>query len=214
MNRSDVLGLIRSTGIVAIMRGIEEHKALRAAEALLKGGVKAIEVTFNTPGADRIIMSIHERFKEAVIVGAGTVTNPASAVRAIDCGAEFILAPNTDPEVIATVKRYGKIMVPGAFTATEVLKCYDYGADIVKIFPVSSVGPQYIGDLRGPYDYIELMAVGGVNADNVGKFIKSGAAAVGAGGSLLDRKQLDNDNYRAVEELARRFTEEIRAARQ
>jgi len=213
VNRADVLGLIRATGIVAIMRGIEEYKAVRAAEALLKGGVKAIEVTFNTPGADRIIMSIHERFKEDVIVGAGTVTNPASAVRAMDCGAEFILAPNTDAEVIATVKKYGKVMVPGAFTATEVLKCYTCGADMVKIFPVSSVGPKYIGDLRGPYDYIEMMAVGGVNADNAGKFIKAGAAAVGAGGSLLDRKQLDDGNYQAIEELARRFTEEIKSTR-
>jgi len=213
MDRSEVLDLIRNTGIVAIVRGIEERKALRAAEALLKGGVRAIEITFNTPGADRIIMSMHESFKDDVVVGAGTVTNTSSAVKALECGAEFVLAPNTDPEVIATVKRYGRIMVPGAFTATEVLKCHNHGADMVKIFPVSSVGPKYISDLRGPCDNIEMMAVGGVDIGNVGAFIRSGAVAVGVGGSLLDRKLLADENYRAIEELARRFSAEIRSSR-
>lgn len=213
MKSSDVLGLIRDTGIVAILRGIEEDKAIRTVEALYKGGVKAIEVTFNTPGVDRIMLSIHERFKGEIAIGAGTVTNPASAVRAMECGAEFVLAPNMDAEVISTVKRYGKIMVPGAFTATEVLKCYDSGADMVKIFPVSSAGPKYISDLRGPYDYIDMMAVGGVDVNNAGEFIKAGATAVGVGGSLIKKDFLANDNYKAIEELAKKYIDEIRNER-
>ncbi len=213
MKSSEVLGLIKDTGIVAILRGIEEDKAIRTVEALYKGGVKAIEVTFNTPGADRIILSIYDRFKGEIAVGAGTVTNPASAVRAMECGAEFILAPNTDIQVISTVKRYGKVMVPGAFTATEVLQCYAAGADMVKIFPVSSAGPKYISDLRGPYDYIDMMAVGGVDINNTGEFIKAGAAAVGVGGSLAKKVFLANDDYKGLEELAKEYIDVIRNAR-
>lgn len=213
MRRSDVFGLIKDTGIVAILRGIEEDKSIHTVEALCKAGVKVIEVTFNTPGADKIILSILRRFKGEIIIGAGTVTNPASAVRAIECGAEFVLAPNTDAEVISTVKRYGKTMVPGAFTATEVLKCYDFGADIVKIFPVSSVGPKYIRDLRGPYDYIDMMPVGGIDVNNVGEFIRAGAIAVGVGGSLIKKDLLANENYKAIEELAKKYMDEIKKVR-
>ncbi|HYF84047.1 MAG TPA: bifunctional 4-hydroxy-2-oxoglutarate aldolase/2-dehydro-3-deoxy-phosphogluconate aldolase [Clostridia bacterium] len=213
MRSSDVFGLIKDTGIVAILRGIGEEEALRTVEALCKAGVKAIEVTFNTPGVDKIILSLLRSFSGEIIVGAGTVTNPASAVRAIECGAEFVLAPNTDAEVIAIVKRYGKIMVPGAYTATEVLKCYDFGADIVKIFPASSVGPKYIRDLRGPYDYIDMMPVGGVDVDNVGEFIKAGSIAVGVGGSLIRKDLLAKENYKAIEELAKKFIDEISKAR-
>ena len=213
MRSSDVFGLIKDTGIVAILRGIGEEESLRTVEALCKAGVKAIEVTFNTPGVDKIILSLIRSFRGEIIVGAGTVTNPASAVRAIECGAEFVLAPNTDAEVVATVKRYGKLMVPGAYTATEVLKCYDFGADIVKIFPASSVGPKYIKDLRGPYDYIDMMPVGGVNVDNVGEFIKAGSLAVGVGGSLIRKDLLAKENYKAIEELAKKFIDEINKAR-
>lgn len=213
MRSSDVFGLIKDTGIVAILRGIDEDKAIHTVEALCRGGVKAVEVTFNTPGADRIILSILRRFGGEIIIGAGTVTNPASAVRAMECGAEFVLAPNADAEIISTVKRYGKIMVPGAFTATEVLKCYDFGADIVKIFPVSSVGPKYISDLRGPYDYIDMMPVGGVDVSNAGEFIRAGAVAVGVGGSLIKKDLLANESYKAIEELAKRFMDEVGKAR-
>jgi 2-dehydro-3-deoxyphosphogluconate aldolase/(4S)-4-hydroxy-2-oxoglutarate aldolase len=213
MRSAEVFELIKETGVVAIMRGIGEEEALHTVEALCKGGVKAIEVTYNTPGADRIIMSISRRFKEDVIVGAGTVTKTANAVRAIECGAEFVLAPNTDAEVVAAVKRYGKLMVPGAFTATEVLKCYDYGADIVKIFPVSSVGPKYIKDLRGPYDHIDMMPVGGVDLGNAGEFIKAGSIAVGVGGSLIKKEFIAAENYKAIEQLAEKFIDEIGKAR-
>lgn len=213
MRSSDVFGLIKDTGIVAILRGIDEDKSIRTVEALCKGGVRAIEVTFNTPGADSIILSILGRFKGEIIIGAGTVTNPATAVRAMECGAEFVLAPNTDAEVISTVKKYGKTMVPGAFTPTEVLKCYELGADIVKVFPVSSVGPKYISDLRGPYDYIDMMPVGGVDINNAGEFIRAGAIAVGVGGSLIKKELLASGNYKAIEELAKRYMDEVKKAR-
>lgn len=213
MRSSEVFGLIRDSGIVAILRGVGEEKTLHTVEVLCKAGIKAIEVTFNTPGADNIILSVLKRFKGDIIVGAGTVTNPAAAARALECGAEFVLAPNIDAEVVSTVKRYGKLMAPGAFTATEVLKSYDLGADIVKIFPVSSVGPQYIKDLRGPYDYIDMMPVGGVDVGNVRDFIKAGAIAVGVGGSLVKKDFLAEENYKAIEELAKKFIDEIGQAR-
>ncbi|HNU80549.1 MAG TPA: 2-dehydro-3-deoxyphosphogluconate aldolase, partial [Bacillota bacterium] len=124
-----------------------------------------------------------------------------------------VLAPNTDADVIAVVKNCGKVMVPGAFTPTEVLKCHDMGADIVKVFPVSTVGPKYIKDLRGPYDNIELMAVGGVDASNAGEYIKAGSIAVGVGGSLIRKDLIAKGNYKAIGEIAEKFIYEINSAR-
>jgi len=213
LKNTEVIELIKNTGIVAIMRGIGEEEALHTVEALCNAGVKAIEVTFNTRGADKIISSLLDRFKGDIIVGAGTVTNPAIAAKAVECGAEFVLAPNTDAEVVEVVKNYGKVMVPGAFTPTEVLKCHDMGADIVKIFPVSAVGPKYIKDLRGPYDNIEMMPVGGVDVSNAREYIKAGSIAVGAGGSLIRKDFLAKGNYNAIEELAEKFIYEINSAR-
>ena len=213
MKNTEVIELIKNTGIVAIMRGIEEEEALHTVEALCNAGVKAVEVTFNTRGADKIILSLLDRFKGDIIVGAGTVTNPAAAAKAVECGAEFVLAPNVDAEVAEVVKSYGKVMVPGAFTPTEVLKCHNIGADIVKIFPVSAVGPKYIKDLKGPYDNIEMMPVGGVDVSNAGEYIKAGSIAVGAGGSLIRKDLLAKGNYKAIEELAEKFIYEINSAR-
>lgn len=213
MKNTKVIELIKNTGIVAIMRGIGEEEALHTVEALCNAGVKAVEVTFNTRGADKIILSLLDRFKGDIIVGAGTVTNPAAAAKAVECGAEFVLAPNVDAEVAEVVKSYGKVMVPGAFTPTEVLKCHNIGADIVKIFPVSAVGPKYIKDLRGPYDNIEMMPVGGVDVSNAGEYIKAGSIAVGAGGSLIRKDLLAKGNYKAIEELAEKFIYEINSAR-
>ena len=213
MKNTKVIELIKNTGIVAIMRGIGEEEALHTVEALCNAGVKAVEVTFNTPGADKIIISLIDRFKDDVIVGAGTVTNPAIAAKAVECGAEFVLAPNTDAEVVKVVKDCGKVMVPGAFTPTEVLKCHDMGADIVKVFPVSTVGPKYIKDLKGPYDNIEMMPVGGVDVSNAGEYIKAGSIAVGAGGSLIRKDFLTKGNYKAIEELAKGFIYQINNAR-
>jgi len=209
MRSSEVFQVIRDTGIVTILRGTSEEEALRTVEALHKAGIKAIEVTFNTPGADNIISKLVKEYKNELIIGAGTVINVASAVRAIECGAEFVLAPNMDKDVISTVKKYGKLMVPGAFTATEVLKCYEMGADIVKIFPASSVGPKYIKDLKGPYNHIDMMPVGGVDIDNVKDFIKAGSVAVGVGGSLIKKEFLSKGDYKGIEDLAKRFIEEI-----
>lgn len=209
MNSREVFNLIKNTGIVAIMRGIEKEEALHTVEALCNAGVKAIEVTFNTHGADIIIKSLLDRFKDDIIIGAGTVINRTIALKAVECGAEFVLAPNADAEVISIVKSCEKVMVPGAFTATEILKCHELGADIIKIFPVSTVGPKYIKDLRGPYDKIEMMPVGGVDVGNAGEFIKAGSIAVGVGGSLIRKDLLSKGDYKAIEELARKFIYEI-----
>lgn len=213
MRSADVFSIIRDTGIVAILRGINEQDSLRIVEALCNSGIKAIEITFNTPNADKILSKIAQEYQGSIIVGAGTVINPLAAVRAVECGAEFILAPNTDEAVISIAKKYGKLMIPGAFTATEILKCYEMGADIVKIFPASSVGPKYIKDLRGPFNHIDMMPVGGVDVNNVRDFIKAGSIAVGVGGSLFKKEFIKKGNFKSINELAIRFIEEIKEAR-
>lgn len=209
MRSSDTYQIIRETGIIAILRGTGEDESLHTIDALVKGGVKAIEVTFNTPNADSIIKRAVKEFGGSAIIGAGTVTNTSSAVRAIECGAQFVLAPNTDADVISIVRRYGKLMIPGAFTATEVLKCYESGADVVKIFPVTSVGPKYIKDLRGPYDYVDMIPVGGVDIDNAEAFIKAGSVALGVGGGLIKKEFIANRDYKSMEELAARFISKV-----
>lgn len=213
MRSMEVFNIIKKTGIIAIMRGIGDEEALHTVEALCNAGVKAIEVTFNTSGADKIIASLINRFKGDIIVGAGTVTDSVIAAKAVESGAEFVLAPNIDAEVMSIVKDHGKVMIPGAFTPTEVLKCHNMGADIVKIFPVSAVGPKYIKDLRGPYDNIEMMPVGGVDVGNAGEFIKAGSIAVGVGGSLIRKDLLAKGDYKEVEEIAKEFIYKINNAR-
>src|SRR5438093_13496 len=166
---------VRRTGVVAIMRHTEASLAIEAAEALLRGGVDVVEVTMNTAGAIGMIAQLTKQFGERMVVGAGTVLSIGAVRQALDAGARFVVAPNTDPKVIALCNQLGVPVVPGAFTPTEVVTAWHLGADLVKVFPVSSVGARYIRDLRGPLPDIPLVPTGGITTDNVADFIKAGA---------------------------------------
>ena len=213
MKAHETLRLIEETGVIAILRGTSEEQALYTAEALASAGLKAIEVTFNTPGADRIISAIAKRFAGSLLPGAGTVTTPAQAVCAKESGAQYILAPNTDEEVIRTTQQFGLPMIPGAFTPSEVIRCAKLGCQLIKVFPVSTVGPQYIKDLKSPFDTLSFLPVGGVDLINTPAFIKAGAAAVGVGGSLIQKDLLARGDYAAMTDLAKRYLEAVASAR-
>ncbi len=211
--KAETLTRIRHTGVVAIMRHTEASLALEAAEALLRGGVDVVEVTLNTAGATTMISQLTQHFGDRMIVGAGTVLTPAAVEQALAAGARVVVAPNTDLKVIATCNRHDVPAFPGAFTPTEVVTAWQGGADAVKVFPVSGVGPRYIKDLRGPLPDIPLVPTGGVTAANCAEFIRAGAVAVGAGSDLVDKGVVGRREFDELERRARAFAEGIRAGR-
>ena len=208
-----IINTILETGVIAILRGVARDTLMETVAALHAGGIRALEVTFNTAGACEMIQQIAREYNSQLHVGAGTVLNAEAAVQAIDSGAKFVVSPNTDPEVIAAVKKQGKIMIPGAFTATEILRCEACGADMIKVFPVSSVGPQYIKDIKGPYNSLRLVPVGGVDLSNAGAFIKAGADALGVGGSLVRADLISRKDFRGLTTLAGKFLQTVEEAK-
>lgn len=213
MKKWENLIRLKESGLIAVIRRPKQSQINQIAEALVEGGVGALEITLDTPGALDMIKNLKETFQDKVLVGAGTVLDAESAKNAIDAGSDFIFCPSFDPETIQMANRYGKISIPGVMTATEVVNAYSAGADLLKIFPGGTLGAAYIKDLKGPLPHIPMMPTGGVSLDNVETFIKNGAIAVGAGGSLLDSKAIAEENYEKLTELAKEFVARIQRAR-
>lgn len=211
--KAQKLELIKESGIVAILRGIERKKTLKVTEALLDGGIKCIEVTFNTPKAEKMIEDIKEEFGGDVLVGAGTVTDEETAKIACEAGAEFILSPSLHKDLIRYCKENEIISIPGAYTPTEIVMGDKWGADIVKVFPAGAVDPKFIKLLSGPLDNIDLMAVGGIDLENVESYIKNGCISVGVGSSLINKRYIENEEYNLLADLAKTFMEKIKKAR-
>ena len=200
-------------GIIAIIRAETSAGLLKVVEAIEKGGVKAVEVTMTTPKAIETIAAVAEQYRGDVLVGVGTVLDAETARLAILAGAQFVVSPILSEEVIKMAKRYSKIVVPGAFTPTEIVKAWECGADIVKVFPTSSVGPEYIKDLKGPLPHIAMLPTGGVTLENAGDFIKAGAIALAVGGNLAGKKAIAEGRYAEISDNARRFVEAVKQAR-
>ncbi len=214
MTMNHCLDLIRSAGLIAIMRARSADQLLAAADALLAGGVRAIEVTFTTPDALGVIEGARARFGAAeVCFGAGTVLDPESARAAILAGAQFIVAPNLNPAVIALGRRYSVPVLPGAYTPTEIVAAWEAGAAMVKVFPADVGGPGFIRALRAPLPQIELVPVGGVTLANTASFVRAGAAAVGVGSALVEPALLEARDFAALTERARRFLAEVERGR-
>jgi 2-dehydro-3-deoxyphosphogluconate aldolase/(4S)-4-hydroxy-2-oxoglutarate aldolase len=195
--------------IVAVIRAESPDLLVDVAEALLAGGVEVMEVTFTVPRAARVIEQVADKLGDRVLLGAGTVLDAETARVAFLAGAEFIVSPAVNVGVIEMCRRYSKLVMPGAFTPTEVVTAWQAGADIVKVFPSDLVGPKYLKLLRGPLPHIRLMPTGGVNLDTAADFLAAGACALGVGGSLVDQKALAAGNLKKIEELARQFTEVV-----
>ncbi len=210
----NLLDQIKENGIVAVIRGATAENIADIARALKNGGVKTLEITMETPNVLSLIERISGEFGDEVIVGAGTVLDPETARAAILAGAKFIFSPTVNPETIKMAKRYGVISIPGALTPTEILTAYENGADLIKVFPASVFGPRYIKDIHGPMPHIPLMPTGGLNADNVGEYIKAGAVAAGVGSSLVNTKKPMNREYlMELENKAARFVQKVKEAR-
>jgi 2-dehydro-3-deoxyphosphogluconate aldolase/(4S)-4-hydroxy-2-oxoglutarate aldolase len=184
------------------------------ARALLDGGIDVIEVTFTVPGALEILSAVKKDLGNRVLLGAGTVLDPETARAALLAGAEFIVSPSVNLEVIRLCHRYDKVVMPGAFTPTEILAAWEAGADVVKVFPSDCVGPGYLKALRGPFPQIRLMPTGGVNLETLPAFIKAGASAVGVGGSLVEPPAICEGNFARLRELAGQYVDVLNTVRQ
>jgi 2-dehydro-3-deoxyphosphogluconate aldolase / (4S)-4-hydroxy-2-oxoglutarate aldolase len=213
MKKWENLIRLKESGLVAVVRRPKQSQVHEIANALVEGGVGALEITLDTPGSLDMIRSLKEHFKDRVLVGAGTVLDPISAKMAIDAGSDFIFCPSFDPETVRITNLYGRISIPGVMTPTEVVQAYSAGADLLKIFPGAALGENYIKDLKGPLPHIPMMPTGGVSVDNVETFIKNGAIAVGAGGSLLDSKAIEEERYEDLTAIAKEFVKRIQNAR-
>lgn len=200
-------------GVVAVIRARSKDQLIGIAEALLEGGVPSIEVTMSTPKAIAGIEMLADKMGDKAIIGVGTVIDAATARDAIAAGAQFVLSPVTDPEVIATTIRYGKVCVPGAFTPTEILRAWTLGGDVIKVFPSTAVGPQYFKDILAPLPQLRLTPTGGVDIKNAGDWIKAGAVCIGVGSALVTKDALANNDWASITQNAKTFVDAVKAAR-
>lgn len=213
MKRSEVLSRIIESGVVAVIRMKDTNRLLKVIEAVRQGGVKSIEITMTVPGAVEIIRHLSTAVPPDVLIGAGTVVDEVTANQVIDAGATFVVGPVLNLGVISLCRRRDVAVMPGCYTPTEILTAWNAGADIIKVFPATSLGPKYFKDLRGPFPDIRLMPTGGVTIDNVGEWITAGACAVGVGSDLLDKKAIDEERYEVLTERASRMVQNFLTAK-
>lgn len=212
MNRIDTLARIQEAGLVAVVRASSMEEAEKITEACIQGGVAAIELTFTVPHAEKLIEALADHYQKGeIIIGAGTVLDPETARTAILAGAQYIVSPYFDPETVKLCNRYGIPSMPGVFTPTECVRAMECGADVLKIFPGDVAGPAFLKSVLGPLPQALMMPSGGVTVDNVGEWIKAGAIAVGAGGSLTAGAK--TGDYDRIAETGRLFLRRIREAR-
>lgn len=209
MDRDRVLDIILSSKVIAVIRMSDTDKLAKVTEAIKQGGVKALEITMTTPAAIEIIAAMAKRKSADVLVGAGTVLDPETAAQAIHAGADFVVSPVTNFEMIRVCRRYDTFVAPGAFTPTEILAAWERGADVVKVFPATSVGPKYFKDIKGPLPQVRLMPTGGVSIENAREFIANGACCVAIGTALLDKKAIQAENWDVLTQKAKALVDSL-----
>ena len=211
--RADIVARLRDAGVVAVLRAESADELADIANALLSGGVVAIEVTTSTPDAVKGIAQLRELYGERALLGVGTVLDPKTAHDAIAAGARFVVSPTCDAQVIKATHAANCASIPGAFTPTEILAAHRGGADVVKVFPSTALGPGYFKDVLAPLPFLKLMPTGGVDANNAGAWIKGGAVCVGAGSALVPKDAVRARDWARIAKLAEQFTAAVRAAR-
>ncbi|MEC0227667.1 bifunctional 4-hydroxy-2-oxoglutarate aldolase/2-dehydro-3-deoxy-phosphogluconate aldolase [Paenibacillus alba] len=213
MNKSVNLLKLEDSGIVAVIRRPNPQHIHHIANALVEGGVGALEITVDTPGVFEMIASLKVAFGERTLVGAGTVLNADTARMAIQAGSDFIFSPILDVDTIRVTNALGKISIPGVMTPTEIVKAYQAGADLVKVFPGNALGVDYFKELQGPLGHIPMMPTGGTTMENAAQFIRNGAVAIGIGGSLVKKDAIEAGRYEELTHTAKQFAHLIQEAR-
>ena len=214
MSRHEDLQRVLNGGIVAIIRASSSEQLVKVTRALYEGGVDIIEVTFTTPGVVEVISAVRKEFGSKVLLGAGTVLDSETARTAILAGAEFLVSPCVNLEVIKLGLRYDKLVFPGAYTPTEIVTAWEAGADVVKLFPADIGGAPYLKALKGPLPQVRIMPTGGVNRETLRDFVKAGACAVGLGGQLVEKEALDRSDFGRIQQLATEYVQLMRQARE
>ena len=208
-----LLGQLIDSGVVAVVRAENSDQAKKIADACIKGGVAAIEITFTVPGAVSVIEELAETYKNGeLILGAGTVLDPETARIAILAGAQYVVCPSLNADTVKLCNRYQVPCMPGAQTIREIIEAMEASADIVKVFPGETLGPTFVKAVKGPLPQAPLMPTGGVSLENVSEWIKAGCLAVGVGGNLTAGAK--KGDYQSITEIGRQFVEKVRLARE
>lgn len=213
MSRHSDLQRVLDLGIVAIIRAPRGDQLVQVAEALHRGGIDVIEITFTVPRAVEVLAEVSRKLGDRVLLGAGTVLDSETARSAMLAGAEFFVTPAVRPSVIEICQRYDKMVMSGAFTPTEVLHAWECGSDAVKVFPAEIGGPGHLKALAGPFPQIRLLPTGGVNLDTLGDFVKAGACAVGLGSSLVTKEHLAKGDFAGIQKLAEAYVAKVQEVR-
>jgi 2-dehydro-3-deoxyphosphogluconate aldolase / (4S)-4-hydroxy-2-oxoglutarate aldolase len=214
VNASQILASIIDIGIVPVVRTANADQALKAIDAIYRGGIRAAEITMTVAGAVKALEKVANEFGDKIVLGAGTVLDPETARICMLAGAQFIVTPSLRPSTVEMCKRYSKVICCGALTPTEVITAWEAGSDVVKIFPADAVGgAKYIKALKGPLPQVEMIPTGGVNLETAGDFLKAGACAVAVGGELVNSKLIADGNYDAIEGRARQLLAAVKKAR-
>ena len=212
--KEKALGLIREIGIVAIIRTSSPEDAIRAAEAIIEGGISVAEITMTVPRALYVMEQLADHYGDKVLLGAGTILDAESCRSAMLAGAEFIVTPALDVRVIEISRRYSKPCLPGALSPTEVISAWQAGADMVKVFPCGLVGgAKYIKALKRPFPQVDMVPTGSVSPETTVELIRAGASAVAAGSELVDTQALRQGKLDVITDKARRFVEAVRTSR-
>ena len=213
MNKLEVLQKIQELGLLAVIRGPNPELTLKMVDALVAGGVKGIEITYSTPNAEEVTRKLKDRYGDEIMLGMGTLTDPHQVDSARAAGANFLVSPICERELVCAMAASGLTSMAGALTPTEVFQAYQLGTDVVKVFPGSLTGPGYIKALKGPFPYIPMMPTGGVSASNVAEWFAVGVVAVGAGSELCPPQLAKAGKFAEISRLAAEFVQIVHNAR-
>ena len=207
---------IQTEHLIVIVRGVESEKLIPLAEAMYAGGVRLLEITYSADGkvtdeeTANDIRALCDHFGERMLIGAGTVLTERQVLLTAEAGGKYIISPNTNEVVIHATRAEELVSIPAAYTPTEIEQAYEAGADFVKLFPVTALGPAYVKAVRGPLPHIPLLAVGGVDLSNIADYANAGVCGFGIGGNIIDKQALKNGDDRAITDLARQYTSAIK----
>jgi 2-dehydro-3-deoxyphosphogluconate aldolase/(4S)-4-hydroxy-2-oxoglutarate aldolase len=213
MSKEHDLQRVLDCGIVAVVRSPDSDQLVEVTRALADGGVTVVEITMTVPHALDVLRQVHKALGERVLLGAGTVLDPETARAVLFAGASYIVAPTVNIEVIRLCQRYDKLVMPGAFTPTEILTAWEAGADIVKVFPADVVGPAFFKAVRGPLPQIRMMPTGGVDLTTAAAFLQAGACCLGIGGQLVEPKAIAQRDFGRIRDLARQYVSIVQQTR-
>ncbi len=205
MSKETQLRQVLDCGIVAVVRTPDSQQLVNVARALADGGVSVVEITMTVPGALDVVRQVRQALGDRLLLGAGTILDPETARAALLAGAEYLVAPTVNLDVIRLCQRYDKLVMPGAFTPTEILSAWEAGADIVKVFPADVVGPAFFKAMRGPLPQVRLMPTGGVDLNTAAEFLKAGACCLGIGSQLVEPRAVAEGNFDRIRDLARQY---------